>query len=70
MKVYIMKVWVWLTEDVGVAYSWGMFDDSLDTPPSDCSSYMLPWLPALENSPDIIHVEQTTPPSLIYACVL
>ena len=47
-----------------------MFDDSLDTPPSDCSWYMLPWLPALENSPDIIHVEQTTPPSLIYACVL
>ena len=68
VKVYIMKVWVWLTERVGVAYSWGcivMFDDSLDTPPSDCSWYMLPWLPALENSADIIHVEQTTPPSLL-----
>ena len=68
VKVYIMKVWAWLTERVGVAYSWGcivMFDDSLDMPPSDCSWYMLPWLPALENSPDIIHVEQTTPPSLL-----
>ena len=68
MKVYIMKVWVWLTECVDVAYSWGcivMFDDSLDTPPSNCSWYMLPWLPALENSADIIHVEQTTPPSLL-----
>ena len=62
-------------EGVGVAYrACGcglqlgcivMFDDSLDTPPSDCSWYMLPWLPALENSADIIHVEQTTPPSLL-----
>ena len=35
VKVYIMKVWVWLTERVGVAYSWGcigMFDDGLDPP--------------------------------------
>ena len=44
-------------EGVGVAYSWGcigMFDDSLDPSISDCSWYMLPWLPALENSADIM----------------
>ena len=59
-------------EGVGVAYrgcgcglQLGMFDDSLDPPPCDCSWYMLPWLPVLENSADIIHVEQTTHPSLL-----
>ena len=61
VKVYKMKVWAWLTEVTYSCGCFGMGNYSLDPLPSDCFWYMLPWLPALENSADIIHVEQTTP---------
>ena len=71
----LQSMWVWLTEHVGVAYSWGciaMFDDSLDTPlataPGTCCLGYLHWKTVqtlfMWNRP------HPHPYSQIYACVL